>query len=417
MLLRLIPHEARRRPGSLLLVGCICLLGCGSLVAGLGLLDHLGAVARYAISGSTDEHSLTILPETPDHAGGVLSFQRSLLDADDEAFVRGLAGLHDLRVIHGVPLPAELAVRMPPMFDSEQFVGIVSLATEDVPTDLQDAWAATSGPWPLLANPGIVNLYNFSLADRYGLPRLSQNSLQEMHMELVFGEDRFRRLATTVKVRAVLAGFSGDVDTWSIAVPRHRAERVIAHILGEVPATAGPIRFIAEFSDPEGFAAARQACIDRGLVILGDDQLAAAVSRGQTTVRWLLLFAAALGGLLIAAATAALASAIVAERRDALIRYRACGASTSQCWLLFAGGLLLAAGAGALAGGLTGHALLPRLAAPFVELLLGPAEGRLLPVPTLERSGWLPLLGSAASLLLTGLAAWPPVALACRRHG
>jgi len=414
-LLRLIRLEAFRHPLALLLLGLLTAVGAGGVNAALAIGEHLADTARLALTGSAGERRIEVRPPDPDNEAG-MSFQRALLDAEDLAFLRGLDGLEELRVVRNVPLPATLRVRMPPIIDTEQFLALYALSAEDVPGEHRERWQSDEDPVPLLFNPRVVTLYNFGLADRYHMPRLSAEAMLGLGVQLIVGADRFRRISGAFQTKASVVGYSADVSLWGVGVPRRIAERWLRQLHGELPESYGPISATCRFADSASLTAARAAIAERGLVLDREGELAAAVTRAQRAARLAILALLTLLGAVLVCGAAALTAAVCAERRRALARYRSHGAGLRQLLPGFGGGLLLAAVLGALAGsGLAALSIEP-LSQQLDAVLLGPPDERSLPAPPAPGIGAVQILvaGLAAPLLV--LLACTPVIAAARRR-
>lgn len=401
-LLRLMWLEAARRPWSTLPIVALALLGTAAILLSQALGNHLALASRLALAGSADERTLTIrAPASPD----LISREAPRLSAADLSFLNGLAGRQALRVLQGVPLPATIEFKLGKVIDCNQFLAVYGLDLDTVPPEAVAAWKRTEGAVPLLINPQVVTMYNLGLADRYHLPRIRGEVLQQLTGRLVVGRDPFHELPKVETIPAYVAGYSTDVPTWGVAVPQQRAAAWLRELAPHTE--AGPVEVHLRFQDQPALAAARAAIKERGLLVEGENLIAATIARAQhlltLAIRGLALLLA--GVLAILGALAA--SALVAERRRSLAHYRLHGAGTLHLLTICGGGVVAAGILGALVGGVLAHLIHPGLASRLALALLGPD----LPLPPplgLPSPGLIlaPMLTAAVLLLAIAPLAW-----------
>ena len=136
-----------------------------------------------------------------------MSFERRQLSADTLAALRQLPGCISCDVLHAVPVPATLRIRMAGLLDNDQFIGVFSLNGDLVPKELQQQWMRPDGPVPIILNPQVIPLFNIALAERYHLPQISPDILLGAGVTLEFGRDRFMSLSRYASLPARFVGY------------------------------------------------------------------------------------------------------------------------------------------------------------------------------------------------------------------
>lgn len=408
MLLRLVRLEAFRRPLPLFLIGLLALFSAGGAALAIPFTAYLAKCTTLALVGSEAENELIVLPRPPKTTQGFsMTFDRPLISADDMAFLETIPEVNDFRVLYGIPVPATGRFEKKPFFDTEQFVAIYAMDTEDIPAEHRARWDQTDGPVPVLVHPSVVRLYNLGFADRYALPRLQPEFLTEdggLVFELDVGKDVFVELDGWRTTEGQIIGYSVDVPAWGITVPtRYLKPWMNGMEWPYLQPEPGPMQVTLAFADADAKAAGRQLVVNHGLVADGLADLAEQVGKAREVTEVVVQLLLVLLGLLAMASTTSLAAGMVAERRRPLALYRSHGARLPHLSLIFGGGLMFAAMLGAIAGTIIAHQVLVSQAPALAERLLGAS----LPNPPDPAFSWTwyltaPALAGALMLIAVG---------------
>ncbi|MHC5067698.1 MAG: hypothetical protein ACYTF0_03810 [Planctomycetota bacterium] len=382
MLTRLMRLEAVRRPWSLAVLALVVAMMTAAIVVWSQVGDWaLEAVAR-GLRGGDAERRLHMLP--PPTAGIDLSHPH--FSSEDLAALAALDGCQRLTPVWEVPLPASLAVSLPGVIESEQFLALYAVDVEAVPESARTAWTDPDGPCPLLINPQVAALYNTGFAARYGLPRIGPEMLRSLALQLSVGADAFRALPGALVQPARVVGFSDEISLWGVAVPRARAVDWVAALSPADPAFA-PVSVWTVWRDGTSLAAARAFAADYGWSVGDEMPLVRLLARARAGVRATLVVAALLAALAVGLIVAVLALVVISERAAAQRRYLAQGASWLQLAVVFGAGHVVVSALAAVIGVGLAAGLSAAVAGP-VGTMIGQQLPAAAPLPSLAAVAW-----------------------------
>ncbi|MFW5845642.1 MAG: FtsX-like permease family protein [Planctomycetota bacterium] len=370
-LLALSLREQLRRPWLSALLALLCLLG--ALLAALAweVSWHGGRMLEILLRGRDEALVVDVFPASGGNLGGI-GLSRPVLSDKDVAWLRALPDVARCQVIHAVPLPATLHVRVPGLLDNSQYLSLYGIAAADIRPELREIWAAARAdrPIPFQLNPQVMRYYNLGMADRYGLPRLEPSILEERTFKLVVGSDPFRQLSGAFQVEIQVRGFNEAILPWGIALPKHLTDAFLARLYPTgIPDTAAPVQARIFANDGRALATIQEAIQERGLTTGVQQSLAGAVRDLHLILR---SAAVAVGGVLalvLVIAAAAQVSALVTERRRQIACYRLAGAHLGHLLVIYGGGIAGICALAAAAGAWLAGPLLPPLLAPLLLLL------------------------------------------------
>ena len=233
--------EAKRQPLALIALATLTALGTGILSALALAGSFAGSSTKQLLHSAAIEQVLVVQPRQPADRNQVMSFERRQLSPSTLDALRKLPGCLSCDVLHAVPVPATLRIRMAGLLDNDQFIGVFALNGDLVPQELHEQWQRTDGPIPIILNPQVIPLFNIALAERYHLPQISPRILLGAGVTFEFGRDRFMSLPKYLSLPARFVGYHPLVPLWGIAIPHHRAEELLPQVSATRPAGAGPI--------------------------------------------------------------------------------------------------------------------------------------------------------------------------------
>ena len=242
MFMRLALIEAKRQPLALVALALLTFVGT-TVLASIALAGQfVGQEIKQLVHGAAMDQVLVVQPPQPEDEGMPMNFVRRQLSADTLRTLRELPGCVSCDVLHVVPVPATLRIRMAGLLDNDQFIGIFSLDGALVPEELQDVWQASDGPVPMLLHPQVISLFNVALAERYHLPQISPELLTGASVTLEFGRDRFMSLPNPIDLPARFVGYHPLVPLWGVVIPQHRSEELLSQVTNQRPKGLDPLK-------------------------------------------------------------------------------------------------------------------------------------------------------------------------------
>ena len=356
-------HEAKRQRWSLYAVSLLAVI-CGALVSSALIGVEWVQYASRAMSVSDHQAlSVTVRPPRPQGNLGI-SFERPLISDDDIAYLRQLPDVRSVRPIKQIPAPSMIGIRFPGFINAVQTIALYEVEADSLPAELRAVWdrpTLSDGRTPIIINAEALTLFNLGFADRYGMPRVNLQAVQDRNFDVYVGRDEFMNIGKSVTVKTRIVGSSYDFPPWGIAINPATAAQFRQQLAEVLPRGYGIVSAVVECRNSNGLDQV-EAAIER-LNLSYDDrpQLATLLAKA---VRWTRLSSVGLTLVLIfifAAAIITSLSMVMSERRRQVALWISLGARAWHLVVILGTGLGLRAAMAAAIGTLAAWLAAPTL--------------------------------------------------------
>jgi hypothetical protein len=122
--------------------------------------------------------------------------EKELQDLQKQTFIEAMSPV----IVNEFPVSSDLPEKMN-MYADLFFESVPDVFMDTIPPGWK--WDETKGHLPVVMSKEWLNLYNFNVANMYGLPQLSEEALQSIEINLVIGSGYNKK-----NLQAKIAGFS-----------------------------------------------------------------------------------------------------------------------------------------------------------------------------------------------------------------
>ncbi|NRA36729.1 MAG: hypothetical protein HRU15_01195 [Planctomycetes bacterium] len=347
----LMINEARRKPMSSILIACLSF--CSAL--GLAFIVVLSVNAQNwsqeLLGLQNNALQLSVLGPEATHIFGV-GISKPRFKESDITWLKNDPDISAVHIIHAVPIPATIHIKIPNIADNKQLVTIIGLEPEifSAADDqiIQKLWHCADDsvaqksqqPIPIVINPAVVRLYNLGMADRYNLPRMNENFVKGVNFDMAWGADIFKKEANAFYGKVKVVGYSEAISPWDVAVPNTYAEQLIEHFFPqERPESAGIMKVQVIARSAEILDDLKSRIEKRGLRIPNNDPLIGIIRSLHDASSFFIAALVGIVSIVTLLALSSIISMICSERKRYIALYRQMGASLSHLICIFSGAI------------------------------------------------------------------------------